>query len=211
MTSKRRERERSPARKLPYRAPRRRLLAVCEGAITEPSYIKGYERAVRNASVQVVIPEERGDPRKVVEIARRFAERALLESRRQGDPYLAFDEIWCVFDRDEHPRFQDACQMAQDNGFGLAVSNPCFELWLLLHFRESPGARHRHAIQDLLRTFVAGYDKHVDFAVYAAGAGDAASRAERLDGDALAVDEAGRNPTTSVYKLTASISRKDSP
>ncbi len=183
---------------------------VCEGKRTEPEYIRGFERYVRNATVQVAIPKERGDPRKIVEIAKAESEAASKEAERQDDLFLRFDEVWCVFDRDEHERFQDACQMARDNGFNLAVSNPCVELWLILHFRESPGARHRHDVQKMLATFISGYDKGLDFAALLHGVEAATDRARRLDRDANTMGESGRNPTTGFYLLTDSIARKDS-
>jgi hypothetical protein len=34
--------------------------------------------------------------------------------------------------------------MATDTENRLAISNPCFELWLLLHHRDCPGELHRH-------------------------------------------------------------------
>jgi len=209
MASNRRNRHRRPPRRPASREPRRRLLVVCEGERTEPEYIKGFERHVRNATVEVAIPKERGDPRKIVEIAKGHAERAKSEAKRQGDSFIAFDEVWCVFDRDEHERFHDACQMARDNGFELAVSNPCIELWLILHFRDSPGARHRHDVQKMLAEFIPGYDKGLDFSVVADCVGDATRRARRLDADASDMGEQGRNPTTGVYLLTDSIARRD--
>ncbi|MFT4628841.1 MAG: hypothetical protein ACI8PZ_007537, partial [Myxococcota bacterium] len=119
-----------------------------------------------------------------------------------------YDEVWCVFDRDEHERFADACQMARDNNLQVAASNPCFELWLLLHFRDSPGARHRHDLQHMLREFIAGDNKGVDFGALADGVAHATDRARRLDTAAEAMGEGGRNPTTGVYRLTDSIARK---
>jgi RloB-like protein len=113
--------------------------------------------------------------------------------------------VWCVFDVDDHTRFDDAVQMARDNGIELAVSNPCFELWLLLHFQDSPGMRGRTRIQKLLRQHVPGYDKKVEYATYDPGYGEAVTRAERLNEAAEKDGEPGRNATTGVYRLTESI------
>ncbi len=47
------------------------------------------------------------------------------------------DEIWIVIDVD---RYQDhlpeVARLCHGSGINLAVSNPCFEFWLLLHFRD---------------------------------------------------------------------------
>lgn len=197
----RRDRERPPSRRQPHRDPKRRLLVVCEGERTEPEYLSGYVRQVRNATVDVQIARERGEPRKIVEIAKTRKAAA----RRQGD--AEYDEVWCVFDRDDHERFHDALQMARANGFELAVSNPCVELWLLLHFRESPGARHRDELKRLLRDeHLPGYDKGINFDKLASGVAAASERARRLARDAVALDnDRFKNPTTGFYLLTDSI------
>ena len=92
--------------------------------------------------------------------------------------------------------------MARDNAIDLAVSNPCFELWLLLHFRESPGMQDRAKIKTMLTQHVPEYDKHVEFTAYSAGYEQAVTRAKRVDELAESAGEPGRNPTTGVYKLT---------
>jgi hypothetical protein len=47
------------------------------------------------------------------------------------------DRVFIVFDRDSHSddRLQKAIRMADDKGFELIFSNPCFELWHALHFK----------------------------------------------------------------------------
>jgi hypothetical protein len=132
MGSNRRHRPRPQARRLPSLNPRRLLLVVCEGEETEPSYIEGFERKTRNAVVDVTIHDEHGDPRKLVDMAKREKKKASARAKKEKDDFAAYDEVWCVFDRDQHERFADACQMARDNQIDLAVSNPSFELWLLL-------------------------------------------------------------------------------
>lgn len=180
---------------------------VCEGRVTERSYIEGFKRVVRNATVEVKVHDEHGDPRRLVEMAKSEKRQALAEAKRESDDFLAYDEVWCAFDRDQHERFEDACQMARDNQLELAVSNPCFELWLLLHFRDNPGPQHRHRLQKMLTKHLPGYDKHVDFARLADLVDQATRRARRLDQEAERVGETFRNPTTGFYRLTESIAR----
>lgn len=209
MGSKRRRRTRRPARLPATRIPKRRLLVVCEGKRTEPEYIAGFERHVRNARVEIEIPKERGDPKRVVEIAKKCTQDAVDEAKRQRDDFLAFDETWCVFDRDEHDRFADACTMARDNGFELAISNPCIELWLLLHFRENPGMQSRHVVARMLRAHLPREHKGIEFSLLIDGIFDATERARRMDADAEAMGEAGRNPTTGFYRLTNAIAHTE--
>lgn len=212
MGSKRRDRERRPARGPASRSPRRRLLVVCEGEVTEPSYIRGFVRKKRNTAVEVRVLREHGvDPRRLVEMAKSERDQDRNRARQQDGDFPAYDEVWCVFDRDQHERFEDACQMARDNQLELAASNPCFERWLLLHFRESPGDQHRDDVRKMLKKFLPGYDKHIDFELVADRVDQAVRRARRLDQEARRMGEPFLKPTTGVYRLIESIDRVDPP
>ena len=55
--------------------------------------------------------------------------------REEGE----IDEFWCVFDVEwpkNHPNLREALDLARRNDIKLAVSNPCFELWLVLRFQD---------------------------------------------------------------------------
>jgi hypothetical protein len=153
----------------------------------------------------VVIEPGAGAPRALVEKAKQRKQEAEAEVKRQRDQNLAFDQVWCVHDTDDHPRLEEARVMARDNGIELAVSNPSFELWLLLHLRDNPGAQHRNHLVRILKQLVPGYNKHVEFARFAPGYHDAVERARALDKLADEDEEPGRNPTTGVWRLTESI------
>ena len=205
--SSRRHRKRPPGRRPPHREPGRRVLVVCEGVVTEREYLRGFQRWCRNPLVDVEIAREHGVPRTVVEVAKRLKHAAERDARSQKDAFLAYDSVWCVIDVDEHPKLDEALDMARANGVEVALSNPCFELWLRLHFRESPGMRDRKAAQRMTGEFLPGYDKHLSFDALQGGYEDAVRRAERLDTLAAEAGEPGRNPTTGVYRLTEEIRR----
>jgi hypothetical protein len=181
------------------------ILNVTEGSVTEPEYLKGFSKASRNPRVDIEVVDGAGVPKSIVEKAKELKRRAETRARRENDRNLAYDEVCCVFDVDEHHRIPDARQMAQNNGIQLAVSNPCFELWLLLHFAEPPGMKHRDDLKKKMRKHVANYDKHVDYSSYAGGYRAAVNRASKLDKQAETANEPWRNPTTGVWRLTESI------
>lgn len=209
MPCNRRGRTKQVARRAPFRTPKRRMLVVCEGENTEPQYIRGLERYLRDATLSIEIPKERGDPKKLIEVAKAFNSEAVQNALKSEDDNLRFDEVWCVYDRDDHERFDVACQMARDNRFRLAVSNPSFELWLLLHFQENPGAQHRDRIKEMLAKKLPGYDKTIDFSKYLEGLNAAAVRAKRIDDMALQDGEPlFPNPSTSVYLLLGSMAKE---
>lgn len=202
-----RDRSRRPARRPPFRRPKRKILIVCEGKNTEPQYFRQFAAARRESLIDVDVAPEAGVPLSVVRKAQQLREADRVDSKRAGDPSLAYDAVWCVFDVDEHPHVPAAIETARQSDLLIAMSNPCFELWLVLHHRESPGMIHRHDVQRMLKEFVPDYDKHVSYRNHYAGYEDACKRARRLDKLAEDVGGAGRNPTTGVYRLTESIAR----
>lgn len=200
-----RNRQRRTARREPFVDSKPIILVVTEGAATEPEYFDGFARAFHNPRVRVEVVSGAGVPKTIVETAKVLKREAEQQAEREKDDNLIYDEVWCVFDVDQHPHIPDAKQMARDNGILLAISNPCIELWLWLHFAEQPGIQHRHDLQKMMKQHVAGYDKHVDFQYYALGYDDAVRRARRLDVAAESVGETERNPTTAVWRLTENI------
>jgi hypothetical protein len=89
----------------------------------------------------------------------RSAPGALIERLQttQNDPdlpHLPADEYWAVFDVDHHreEELTTAAALAERHGYQLAGSNPCFELWLLLHLTDDftgidPSSENRRAPQ----------------------------------------------------------------
>jgi hypothetical protein len=175
------------------------VLIVCEGERTEPQYLDGFRRACRNPRVNIKTVSKRTPPDGLVQEAVRLRDQAGLD---------AYDSVWCVFDVDDHPGVESAGEKAGAAGVELAISNPCFELWLLLHFQDAPGMQGRRRIQAMLRKHVPSYDKAVDYATYASGHPHADGRAERLSRSAERAAEPGRNPSTGVYRLTRMIEKK---
>jgi hypothetical protein len=201
MTSAR-NRQRRPGRRPAFRDPKPTILVVSEGEVTEPQYLRGFQRACRNPRVTIEVANEHGVPATLVRTAKEYKEEAEARATREKDDNLAYDSVWCVFDVDEHPAVGEAGEMARGNDIHLAISNPCIELWLLLHFSENPGMQDRAKMKAKLKKHVPKYDKHVEFATYAAGYSQAVARARKMDQDATDAHEPHRNPTTGVYELT---------
>lgn len=205
MGRKQRERKRRPARQPGSRKPRKRILVVCEGEVTEPQYLDQFRRSKRNHLVVLEISREHGVPRTLVDCAKELKNAAATRARRERDDYLSFDEVWCVFDVDDHPNILEARDKAKANDIRVAISNPSFELWLLLHFCDNPGAQHRKDIARRLGKFVPNYHKHIVFNDFANSYEEAFRRARQMQVLANEDGEPYRNPTTGVFALTESI------
>jgi hypothetical protein len=119
---------------------RRSILIFTEGSKTEPIYLTHWQRLHRDR-VSVAFDAFHGAPLQLVEraAARRAAE--LRKARHGGAD--AYDEYWCVFDVDEHPHIGRALDLAASNGISVAVTNPCIEMWFLLHFQDRGAAIDR--------------------------------------------------------------------
>jgi hypothetical protein len=201
----RRDSDRPLRRSRPSRDPLPRMLVVCEGKVTEPGYFREFAREERNRLVEVIIDDQGGSPKTLVERAASQKKAANREAFRMRDDNLKYDEVWCVFDVDQHPKLADAHQQARDNGIRIAVSNPCFELWLLLHYQEQTAFIERTKAAVLLRGHVKGYEKHVDYSRFRAAYEDAVRRASQLTRRHSENGTEGGNPSTTVYELTERI------
>jgi len=113
-----------------------RILIVCEGTKTEPHYFEAFRCAYREQLKAIVIRSGGSAPISIFEAADRLYWEDL--SSVDGDKSLAFDVVYCVFDRDIHPSFDLAMAKIDSSKEKLPihaiVSYPCFEFWLILHF-----------------------------------------------------------------------------
>ena len=102
-------------------------------------YLTHWARVVRE-HVALTIHDFHGPPRRLVE-------RAAVEIRRGRRERRPHDEIWCVFDIDEHHGLDEAMRAAEGAGIHVAMSGPCIELWFLLHIREQTAWIDRRDVQ----------------------------------------------------------------
>jgi|CZKN01.1.fsa_nt_gi hypothetical protein len=190
-------------RRRSFREPLARFLIVCEGAVTERVYFTDVRRSERGIIQLEIVPG--GVPKSVVELAVRMKKESEREAERRQDDNLLFDKIWCVFDVDEHPFVPEAKQQAEVNAISVAVSNPCFELWLLLHFQNQTAHIERQKVQHLCRKYMPGYEKTPDCDILRPHQAGAMERATQLENWQVTRDSAGANPSTGVHRLIQQI------
>ncbi|MDO4230853.1 MAG: RloB family protein [Lautropia sp.] len=157
-------------RKTNSRAGHDRILIVSEGARTEPNYFNEIRAVFRlhTASVQVHHSELGTAPIHVV----KYAERLFNNGHpHKGIQKRAFEQVYVVFDRDEHQSYSDALNKAESlDGklrndlkspvkFRAIASVPCFELWLLLHFEAISAPLHRSDVFRRLKRHLPEYEK----------------------------------------------------
>lgn len=203
--------DRSLSRRKPRTSPRPRVLVLTEGEVTEPEYLNGVRIALRLSTVDIKIMPSGAVPRTLVERAVSAKRDAQRLARRDGDKNRLYDEVWCVFDVDTHPNVRDAEALANANSIKLAISNPSFELWLLLHFSDQQAFLTPADARSRLRRFVPSYEKRVAFHLYDGTRSLAESRAEQLNSFNERNDCIGANPSTSVFKLTTLLRAVSAP
>jgi hypothetical protein len=120
------------------------------------------------------------------------------------------DEFWCVFDVEwprNHPGLREALEQAERNSIQLAVSNPCFELWLILHFRNYNAWLDNRSASRLRRDLDGSSDKGLDAARYMPFIFDAARRSvllnERHERDGTRFPD--NNPSSTMFRLLEAI------
>jgi hypothetical protein len=107
-------------------------MVFAEGENTEPLYLTHWHRACRDKVIVKIAQHEGTSPFELVERAVAQRSSDLREEKRgRGD---AFDQYWCIFDVDEHPKIPEALQLAESNSINIALSGPNIELWFLIHF-----------------------------------------------------------------------------
>jgi hypothetical protein len=127
------------------------------------------------------------------------------ERAAKADENLRYEEVWCVFDIDDHPQIDDAKQQASDNGIKLPFSNPCFELWVLLHFQDQRAHIGRAQLRAACRKHLPGYIKDLPIDKLSPQYDQAVGRAQNLDAWQQEQRRQDANPSTGVYKLTEAI------
>jgi hypothetical protein len=199
-------------RRRPVREPKRLFTIVCEGQNTEPDYFRALRAVVRETRVELVIIPAVGVPMTIAQRSATLARQAGLAGRRRKvASYEENDEIGAVFDRDEHPGYEEAVRVCEASRVGVARSNPCFELWLILHHGNFDRPDGRDAVQGHLESLCPEYDaargKRPDCTRLIPHIGDAENRAERQLAACEAEGSPYGPPSTTVFALTRSIRR----
>jgi hypothetical protein len=108
------------------------IIAV-EGDVTEKRYFEFLSTHLNSAVVEIKVlpPKSKSAPLHVLNKLKRYSKKRLPNTY----------QLWMVIDRDQWDAdlLQDVYQQCLKNKFGLCISNPAFEIWLLLHFEKCYG------------------------------------------------------------------------
>ena len=192
-------------RRKPFRLPRLCVLIVCEGEKTEPDYFESLRRELGLSSVEVeIVGKECGSaPINVVDAA--IDRKACTPQSTIHDEY---DEVWCVMDveaPEPHKTLADAIAKAKKNKVKVALSNPCFEFWYILHFEKTSQPMLKNG--DVIKVLKKHYPKYRKndpniFDVIFTHTTDAIKHAKEVIREKHWVEDLrGCNPSTHVHRL----------
>jgi RloB-like protein len=116
-----------------------KILIVCEGEATEVLYFKGIKRSKKRDTIRIDVfdADKNTDPMSIVK--RTITKR---QDIKDDDGWKAGDSAWAVFDGDEHmvgnlDNWRKALTLAESKKINLAITNPSFEFWYLIHFQNA--------------------------------------------------------------------------
>lgn len=142
----------------------RLFIIVVEGETTEPSYFQALDDnklIIKSRVIPYVVPPENG----------KSAPKYLISNaeiaKTECGPLSPRDEIWIVFDVDEHSgssrieQIHSALHDIETQKWFVALSNPCFEVWLLLHVTDDLEGitDYGASAEDKLRITLGAYSK----------------------------------------------------
>ena len=181
-------------RTLPTRPYRKLFVLATEGAETEPQYFALFNSTTMTITVKCLKSTTNSAPAHVLKRMGRYL---------QSNPLKPGDAAWLVVDKDQWTEEQLAQLHTWANSheqYGLAVSNPSFELWLLLHFDVSAGIVNLRQCKDRLKRYLPNYDKgHIETIKLLPGIPAAIDRARMKDSPPCA--DWPRTIGTTVYLL----------
>lgn len=181
-----------------------KVIIVCEGD-TEEIYFEAIRKSKRLQTIQIrVVNPNFTDPENIVKSA-----VEIRNGEKKDKNWLAEDEIWAVYDGNEHKEkdiknWKNAINLAAREDIKLGISNPCFELWYLLHYKDQNAEIDRHETLRKLKIHLPHYHKtkdlyEKDFEPHKDSASARAIKlADRIEKDDL---EKFTNPSTEIYLL----------
>ncbi len=180
------------------RGRRKRVHVSAEGSKTEKEYFSMINRMGKQEVWVEMVKHKSSDLEVVLEMMKNHL-------KHPDNKLREHDHAWLVVDKDsrDENKFDSLRKWCKHPQHELAISNPCFEYWLLLHYREPlPVQDCNECINKLSSEYIPNYDKDIpegaEQELYE-GIPEAIRRARKQDSS---LDEPRSKATyTTVYKL----------
>ncbi len=184
---------------------KKHILIALEDTKSSRFYIKDLLKD-KNIIPHIIFAKHIGtDPRSVLKAIEQF---------EKENPDIKYDKAWLVIDRDSFSKnnFKGTLETARKKEICVAYSNECYELWLLLHFKDVTSYKTREAIrrelnEEFQKNFGLKYEKsekHV-YGMLIDKQDKAIQRAKKLIENIISIDGQldpyNNNPSTKIYLL----------
>jgi len=122
----------SYARKSKKKIPRR-IYIFTEGSVTEPKYFREFIQFFKISQAQVKVIDRESTASSPESVIKE------MDYYKKSNPFKTKNDIYCmVIDTDRWGKnLKVAVDDARQRGYLVALSNPCFEIWLLMHFQDA--------------------------------------------------------------------------
>ncbi|MDP8232789.1 MAG: RloB family protein [Candidatus Zophobacter franzmannii] len=181
----------------PFTHPRTRsikkIIISTEGSKTEPAYFKALSTIVKENIAFIYLERTvigHSAPKYIVGLIDEYVAREKKQHGSAKDYKRYKDEYWVVIDQDSWMDLPEIAEECKHKGYNLSISNPCFELWILMHFipeqelKKLPHLSGCHYAISELRKYVRGYTKaRYNFAKVLSKTKYAVQMAEIMDRD----------------------------
>ncbi|MFC1724152.1 RloB family protein [candidate division KSB1 bacterium] len=185
-------------RTIPHVRDTRLIIIAAENTYIEKQYFSIFKHHL--VQVRVLFTETgASSPRYVLERLKKYKNDYDLKSD---------DQLWLMVDRDNwtERELDKVTQECVQKGFRLAISNPCFELWLYIHFEDIDYSKSYECIdiEKMLKEKLGSFNKtRLKVDRYHGKIKDAVRRAKAID-----INPKDRWPNTTgthVYKVVEEI------
>ena len=172
------------------------FVIACEGEKTEAAYFSHMTQGLRRVRVLPLPTGKDGQS----------SPAHLVERLNQNVGQFSEAQAWLVLDSDHHfepnhrPGTQAALDEARQRGYQVAVSNPCIELWFVLHWEEVTAPCDEPFCTTRLKELMSSYThSRYNPEELRAGLAKAIERARALD--SAPEQQNPSNPGSHVYRL----------
>ena len=178
-------------------------LLVVEGwNVTESSYFQGFQCQESSVNIKILRPNSVTDPKKMLSELRK-KQKSLQLNLKKGDKLFLIADLDC--DEEKAKTIRELMEKNKDVDF--IISNPCFEIWFLMHFVYSTKSFiDGKALIKELKKYIPDYEKNADVAeILSYKTETAIKNAEKLEQyfESMGAQWPGEecNPRTDVHRI----------
>lgn len=190
-------------RKRNVRRPNKVIRIYTEGEQTEPNYLNAIKSELRLFEVDIKVT---GLADHTDSLVNRVIDDMDRIAKSDEDT-----EWWVVFDKDDHPNFNKAIQLATSKGIKVAYSIECFEHWIVLHYEFLNTSTPRNKLSEKISELIGKKYEKCDKSIYdlirprESQAIRWAKKLEEHHDTANISSHSRRQPSTTMYKLVESL------